>query len=68
MVRVSAWPGLWYGEVSLAGVVLLDCLSHSAVDFADFHAGVKARDAQMGRSLNVFPVRFQFVAVAKLVE
>ena len=66
--RCLGWPGLRCGEACLVWVVLYDYLSHPGVQFADFHPGVKAGYTQVSRPLDVFPVRFQFVAVAKLVE
>ena len=44
----------------LAGIVLVDQRDHSGVQIAQLHAGVGAGDAQMGRSLDLLPVRLKF--------
>lgn len=52
----------------LTGVVAKDQVSHAGVDLPDLNAAVKPGDAEMSVPLNLFPVGFQLVLVAKIIK
>jgi hypothetical protein len=52
----------------LIGPVLFDYGGYPLVDIAQGYTGVSAGNAQMGCSLDVFPLGFELILVAKLIE
>lgn len=52
----------------LVGPVLFDYGGYPFIDFAQGYTGISTGHAQVGCPLDVFPIRFELISVAKLVE